>query len=265
MSKFEVLVLNRDWLINHANSHSRENISRLLNKAYAQARFKFNYIASPRVKNGDNLLKALEIERAKEFVLYVLLGPADKFTEWKVNGFQRTFKPSNNLQEAYDSNIPEEYLQYLQFHEENIQFIAATSEFHFDDEILNRSLVTCGFKSKGSIKSNKELTLTAFTSFIKDGGSNFLEVLIKNCLMDYKLYNKFWQEDLSEINKIIIQADVVKEHKLVEYYVNKCSFKKSLKEDIYVSTQESPFQDDNKLDTIQPFHISFIYREIELK
>lgn len=264
MSKFEVLTLTKEWLINVANAQSRENITKLINKAYSQVHFKFEYISSPRIKNGDLLINDLEIESSKEFILYVLLGPEDLFTKWKLSGFERDFAKTTKLDEIYACNIPEKYLEYLKIDQDDLNYTVAGQHFQFDQEILNRVITTCGFKSSKYIGNDKELTLTAFTSFMRGSASTFLDIVIKQCLFDYKKFKYFSPDDLSKINKLIIQADVIKEHQLVDYYVNKCGFKKSPKKDIYVgSPEDCPFQDE--VETMKPFHISFIYREVEVQ
>lgn len=264
MSKFEVLFLTRDWFLNSCNQESRENITKVINKAYSQVHFKYNYILSPRIKNADFLINDLEIESAKEFILYVLLGPSDVFTKWKSNGFERHFNKTLKLLDIYDSNIPNSYREILTIDEDDLKYSFADEKFQFGPQTLNRVISTCGFKSSKYIEDNKELILTAFTSFMRGSASKFLEIVINKCLFDYKKFSYFSDDDLSKINKFIIQADVVKEHQLVDYYVKKCGFKKSSKQDIYVSnSDDSPFHDE--IHTVKPFHISFLYREVKVE
>lgn len=263
--EYELLVLTRNWFLNSANKESRGYITKLINKAFSLVHYKYEYISSSRVTNADTLIYDLEIEKSDEFCYYVLLGPSEKFDTWKNDGFYRQFSSTTSLENAYDCNIPQKYIDELQFNtNSNISIIVPPSDFQFDSHMLNRVISTCGFKGYNGTKKGtrvKLLTLAAVTSFMRQSAAPTLEIVISKCLLDPKLLGCLTHDRLETIDKFRIQADIIKEHQLIDFYTKKCHFKQDDKDDIYVSSVEDcPFED--LLTINKPFTISFLYRDV---
>ena len=78
-----------------------------------------------------------------------------------------------------------------------------------------------------------------------------------------------FQGSLNDFQTIIIHADVIKEHGLVEYYTKKCSFTKSSQEDILIKVDNGQKVDNGVLEkgilASKNFHLSFLERIIHIE
>lgn len=252
----ELVILPKDWFFQGDNSRFAP-LQKLINKSYDKARYKFDIIRSSRIKTPTSLLTDLCVTKDDEINLFMFLGPVEKFKE----EFIRDFSASKNLQEAFSCDIPESLLKEFEFDETDLKISIADPEFVIDDSILSRILGTVGLRSYHEEKisdSIKELELTAFTSFMRITGPKLLDIVISRFLVErYSLYHK-----------ILLHADVIREHRLVEYYSQKCGFKQESKEDVLIEAAET-FAGNGYLEkgivASQDFHIAFISREIDVE
>lgn len=177
------------------------------------------------------------------------------------------------MYQAFSNDIPERYYSVFdlgQISKANVVF--ADEWFEFTDDILNRCIASVGLRSfhgKYNNRGIKEIELTAFTSFMRNTAPVFLDFVIDKCLLTSYGFEKLSRVGiLQDYNKIMIHADVIKEHGLVEYYVRKCMFIQSSKPDIHVTVAEDMkaaegIFEDGVL-AARDFHISFLEREIDV-
>lgn len=261
----ELLVLNKDWLFGLNQDGIRfEGLSKLINKAYYKARYKFDVITTPRIKNPKCFLDDLQISEKDDICLFIMLGKEEIFAELhQRDNYRRNFNsPTTNLIDSFNCDIPDKYYGLLSLENNpDITIKVANPDYVVDDQVLNRTLGTVGIKryhGKPHLKAN-ELQLTSFTSFMRNAGPRILDIVIERYLLQHN--NNFI---CTTTEKIILQAEVVREHKLVEYYTSKCGFKES--HDILVKVNENGYLLDNpfkeSMQATRDFHVTYIFREI---
>lgn len=111
----------------------------------------------------------------------------------------------------------------------------------------------------------KEATVTAFTLFLPKQASIFLDVVLDKLMNSPALWGYFSPTtNLSSVQEIKLLADVVKEHKLVEYYCNYCGFTLSQKDPVLVGAPgDCPFPDE--VHVAKPFYVVYTERVVTRK
>lgn len=265
----EFLVLSRKWL-SEPYGPKYDKFLKIINKGYSKAMFKYGIIKTPRIKTSMSMLDNFRVHENDDFCILLLLGPEKQFEKLGLNhNYSRKFEtPSDSWERSIDCDIPDEYLPQLSF---NVDSDVKVTYYNSDEELtpsqVNRVLGSVGFKSyDGDLRSSnlsiKDIEITAFTSFMKRSAPTMLEMAIKHFL---KRENEL-VADFTSLESIVLHADCIKEHNLVPYYVNCCSFKPSKKEDTFVdvhSASSSGVFEDN-LEAYKDFHISYLYRTIDI-
>lgn len=267
---FELLVIRDSWFLNRSDKSDFDALTKVINKAYSKARYKFDIIKTPRIKDPTTFVEDFAINDKNRFHLFVLLGPEEGFDQLhQKDSYERNFDiPNRNLNESYACDIPGEYHDLLEFNSQSdLEINEIDHDFVLDDKILKRVLGTMGLKIHNSRDAKdvgtNELLLTCFTSFMRNTAPVLLDTVIYRYLLKekYMASHKLLKDPTK---KVILHADVVKEHKLVEYYSAKCGFVFSREILIEVNEEghlkDNPFE-DNILAT-KNFHISFIHKEI---
>ncbi|KAG8204478.1 Biofilm-induced protein [Candida albicans P76067] len=271
---FEVLALPYSWVHKDSVSSRFENLKHLINASYNKPRYRFGIIQSPRIKNNDTVLSDLAIDANDEICIYLLLGKKEKFDDLANEGYKRDLtKVATTFNQVFANDIPERYYSIFNLEDINTAKITfADSDFEFSDEILNRCIASVGLRSfHGKAKpATKDFELTAFTSFMRNTAPVFLDFIINQCLLDSERFEKIsFQGSLNDFQTIIIHADVIKEHGLVEYYTKKCSFTKSSQEDILIKVDNGQKVDNGVLEkgilASKNFHLSFLERIIHIE
>ncbi|CAH2350241.1 hypothetical protein CLIB1423_01S05666 [[Candida] railenensis] len=267
---FELVGIPNTWF-STADEESLRILTRIINKSYDKPRFKFGVIGSSRVKSPQTFPSDFEISHKKPFVLYLLLGPADRVKS-TLSGVPRDFSViSQNITEAYDSDIPARFVDDLSFDKHSDFSISIVGDdYRITNDILERVIGTVGFKEYVSTGSEhvKELELTSFTSFLKNSGPHLLEVVIEKVLLRRTEFDKLFGIDRNKLKSFKINGVVIKEHGLVKYYTSKCGFIEAAKEDTLIEVDKDGNLVGNELEdgiiAFKSFHLSYIYRLIEL-
>ncbi|KAK6463252.1 hypothetical protein DFJ63DRAFT_111424 [Scheffersomyces coipomensis] len=276
---FELLALRKDWFYHHEEQELRfAGLMKIINKAYDKARFKYGIIETTRIKYPNAIPADLQLSTVDGFALFILLGPEKAFQELKEkHNYTRDFSTvSSNLEQSFNCDIPEQYLSSFDLNNLNdVKITIVDNDFELDDKTTNRVLGSAGFRiyaHGNKDDSILDLELTAFTSYMRKLGPKILNLIIDKCLLNEKLLSKLYPTlgPLEQYNKIIIHADVIKEHGLVQYYVNNCTFQQADKKDIfYEVSEDKKVKSEGTLEegilATRSFTISFIYREILLK
>lgn len=272
---FEILALPHSWIHKDSVSSRFENLKHLINASYNKPRYRFGIIQSPRIKNNNSVLSDLAIDANDEICIYLLLGKEEKFDDLFFNeGYKRDLtKVATTFSQVFANDIPERY--YSIFNLEDIKTAKISfvdSDFEFTEEALNRCIASVGLRSfHGTVKPDtKEFELTAFTSFMRNTAPVFLDFIINQCLLDSGRFEQIsLQGTLNDFRTIIIHADVIKEHGLVEYYTKKCSFTKSCQEDVLIKIDNQQNVEDGILEkgilASKDFHLSFLERVIHIE
>lgn len=270
---FKLLVLRNDWFFKpYYNLPDFENLTKLINKAYSKARYKFDIIRTQRVKDPTTLLEDFAIDNNKRFCFFILLGPEDLFDKIRLeDNYDRDFNtPNRNLEESYACDIPEKYYNLFRFdNTSELQIEEVSPKYVLDDRTLKRVLGTAGLKSctkeEPKICETSKLALTCFTSFMRNTAPQILDAVIEKYLLEPRYMPSHCLLSATT-KKVILYADVIREHKLVEYYSSKCGFEFSSEILIEVDNEgrlkNNPFE-DNILAT-KNFHVSFIHRKIDI-
>lgn len=271
---FEVIALPYSWIHRKGSSSRFENLLNLINASYNKPRYKFGIIKTPRIKNNQSILLDLAIGVDDEICIYLLLGKDEIFEDlFDKDGYKRDLtKESINVTQAFSNDIPERYYSVFDLGQlSNAGIVFADEEFELTNDVLNRCIASVGLRSfHDKLKSGiKEFELTAFTSFMRNTAPAFLNFVINNCLLNEDRFAKLSQAGLlNDYNKIVIHADVIKEHGLVEYYTKKCSFVQSLRPDVHVTVAEDMKAAEGIFEkgvlAARDFHISFLEREINI-
>lgn len=254
----ELIILPKCWFFEGSPTKFAP-LQKLINKSYDKPRYKYDIIKSSRIKTPTSLLSDLCVTNDDEISIFMLLGPEDKF-EKSSSSFVRDFAASLNLQDSFNCDIPQHLLDDFDFDESSELTVSiAEPDFQLDNKVLARILGTIGIRSYHSKEKSeptiKELELTAFTSFMRNLGPKLLDLVV----------NKYLLDSYSQYDKILLHADVIREHNLVEYYSQKCGFKQEDRDDVLIETQDN-FAGNGFLEkgvvSSQDFHIAFICKEI---
>ncbi|KAK6456196.1 uncharacterized protein RJT20DRAFT_128021 [Scheffersomyces xylosifermentans] len=278
---YELIILPKEWFFSKENVAERfEGLTNLINKSYDKSRFKFGIIESRRIRAPTALLDDLLLTDAHDINFYILLGPKSTFDILKKKGESiRDFSSEpTNLSECYDCDIPDSQVPLfpLENISDNVTVSIASKDFVLETHFLDRVLATIGIRSyhhfteKNPEKAEvKDLELTAFTSYMRKTGPKFLDLVIKRCLLEEKYFSLFSDRPLSHYSSIILHADCIKEHRLVEYYTKNCSFEPEDQEDIRIKVGQGGSGSlgtfDLGISATRDFHVSFIKREIAVR
>lgn len=270
---FKLLVLKNDWFFKpNSEFPDFEKLTKLINKAYSKARYKFDIITTQRIKDPTTFLEDFSIDNNKRFCFFILLGSESLFDKIRLeDNFERDFSiPNRNLEESYACDIPEKYYDLLGFdNTSEIEIEEVDCNYVLDDTVLKRVLGTAGLKDcskeEGEVNDTSELALTCFTSFMRNTAPQILDTVIYKYLLEPR-YMTSHQLLNTATMKVMLHAEVIREHKLVEYYSSKCGFEFSseilIEVDDNGKLKNNPFE-DNILATGN-FHVSFIHREIHI-
>ena len=254
----ELIILPRCWFFEGSPTKFAP-LQKLINKSYDKNRYKYDIIKSLRIKTPTSLLSDLCFTNDDEISIFMLLGPQDKFEKCS-SSFVRDFAESSNLQDSFNCDIPQHLLDEFDFDESSELTVSiANPEFQLDNKDLARILGTVGIRSYHSKEKTeptiKELELTAFTSFMRNLGPKLLDLVVNKYLLD--LYSQY--------DTILLHADVIREHNLVEYYSQKCGFNQEDREDVLIKSLGN-FTGNEFLEkgivSSKDFHIAFICKEI---
>lgn len=268
---FKLLVLRNDWFFKpYSEFPDFEKLTKLINKSYSKARYKFDIIRTQRIKDPNTFLEDFSIDNNKRFCFFILLGPESLFDKIRLeDNYDRDFNiPNRNLEESYACDIPEKYYDLFRFdNTSELEIEEVGTDYVLDDRTLKRVLGTAGLKSCNKEEPNacetSELLLTCFTSFMRNTAPQILDAMINKYLLESSYMSSHGLLNTTT-KKVILYAEVIREHKLVEYYSSKCGFEFSSEILIEVDDKgrlkNNPFE-DNILAT-KNFHVSFIHREI---
>lgn len=270
---FKLLVLKNDWFFKPNSGYPDfEKLTKLINKAYSKARYKFDIITTQRIKDPTTFLEDFSIDNNKRFCFFILLGSESLFDKIRLeDNFERDFSiPNRNLEESYACDIPEKYYDLLGFdNTSEIEIEEVDCNYVLDDNSLKRVLGTAGLKDcskeEREVNDTSELALTCFTSFMRNTAPQILDTVIYKYLLEPRYMSSHRLLNTATM-KVMLYADVIREHKLVEYYSSKCGFEFSseilIEVDDNGKLKNNPFE-DNILATGN-FHVSFIHREIHI-
>ncbi|KAI5966546.1 uncharacterized protein KGF55_000855 [Candida pseudojiufengensis] len=259
---FEILIIPNSWFRNPNSDFT--NLRYLINKGYDKPVQKYGIIQTKRIISNDSFFENLAVLPNDELNLFLLLGSNEKIEELEKNGVYRDFK-NENIDNAFECDIPKEFGSLFSLNELSDSRIRIVDEdFKFDDNILKRVLTLFGLRTYNYEVSNQDeinLNLTTFCSFLYNSASTFFEIIISKCLKNSKIYEELYHEPLSNYKSLIIHADCIIEHNLIDYYITKCKFKKSHKANISIENAGISYK---QIKATKNFEIGFLYRRIEL-
>ncbi|CUM67616.1 uncharacterized protein PRCAT00005316001 [Priceomyces carsonii] len=287
---FEILVLRKNWFYTEKSRETSHPLVGLLNKAYAKVKYKYQILKSDRVPK--DLCLAFDVASAEEFSFLLLLGPTDKFDLLKNNGIIRDFSErAKNFEEANDCDIPPEYVHLFDLKSNSdVKWTVADDDYEFTDDVIYRVLSTVGVKSGSPDENNKtskgdtskdksppkvnavkEIYITAFTSFCKNTASKFLDLILQEIFFEKLAESLENRPQTLKKEKLIVHADCVKEHCLVDYYVSKLNFELANKEYYFDIMKDGTIHSDAlpdhmlEIKAYRDFHITFLKRTVLFK
>lgn len=267
MGQFELLVFSRSYFVD-LPPEGLAPFVKFINKAYNKPRYKFEYVTTSRVGSYETFFKDFHITEDGGFVLMVMLGPKDS-----LKTLERDFdSQSTNVEEAFNCDIPQELCddEDLRFDAKQVVVTAVDKEYRLDKD-LYRVLGSSGFVAvnEGIDNANNELVLelTCVSSFMKQFAPKQLEYCVENFLKTLKILEFFKDDEIpsKKFRKVVLEASVIRQHKLLDYYTKHCGFVHSGKPDFLVdfsSKDSGPFT--NQIEISRPFNIEFIHRDILL-
>ncbi|EGV61411.1 hypothetical protein PSN45_000083 [Yamadazyma tenuis] len=218
MSEFELLILPKNYLV--TRSHWTPYY-KFVNKSYDKPRFQYECVSGKRISSPTSFLSDLDLEANLDALLFILLGPKDVCGK-----LQRDFDlESQSLQDAYACDIPKEYFEKLRFNASKVKIKEINDDYDLQDD-LYRVLASSGYLVKETFDNQLTLELTAFTSFMRSLGSLTFEFVVENYLQNLKFleYTNNPQISSQKYDKVLIEAYVIREHGLVDFYIKKCKF-----------------------------------------
>ncbi|RLV94343.1 hypothetical protein JA1_001857 [Spathaspora sp. JA1] len=252
-----------------------EGLRSLINRSYDKPRYKYGIITCPRIRRVDSFLDDLAIDAKDEICLYLLLGSKRTFDELKKeDGYIRDFShEASKYEDCFHCDIPEQYLSLFDLEklDSKVNVSVVNDDFELDNDIISRVIASAGVKSfHGKSKRNvKEFDLTCFTSYMRKAGQVFLEFVIQHCLLDKSRFELLSRKGkLSDFSSIVLHGEVIKEHDLIRYYVNNCSFTESDKQPVLVEigpdmkAQQDILEKD--IMATRSFHIAFVFRDVQV-
>lgn len=257
---FEILAFEKLYFVENTDLTPFYNF---INKSYAKTRYKFNIINSNRIKSPSSYLNDIQLDDYKDYVSLVLLGPKGVCAQLN----RRFDQEATNLEEAFNCDIPEDYLDELKFDKNaKVKITRVSNDYNLKTD-LYRVLGSCGLLLEDILTNSLKFELSLFTSFMRGLGSKLLDFVIDNYLKTLMITDFFHLEmDNEKLTKITLDAVVIRDHNLVDYYVNKCGFKQSDRPDLTLNPSANdmgPFEMDLK--SHKPFNVAFIYRDIPIK
>ncbi|KAI5953541.1 hypothetical protein KGF54_002913 [Candida jiufengensis] len=258
---FEVLILPTSWFRNPKTDLS--NLRYLINKGYNKPRKTFGIIETLRIISTDSFFDDLAVLPNDQLNFFLLLGTEEKFQNLENNGIYRDFK-DEDVQNAFGCDIPKEYRSLFPLSDlPNAKIKIVDSDFKLDDSYLKRVIASTGLRSydKVSKPGEKDVILTTYCSFLSHAASDFLDFLISNCILNPKIFKALYSEPLSDFKTIVIHADCIIEHNLIDYYTGKCKFFKSNKPDISIASAAGGYK---QVIASRNFNIGFLYRRIDV-
>ncbi|CAI5757742.1 unnamed protein product [Candida verbasci] len=268
---FEIIILPYSWFHNEITPTKFDNFKSLINKSYDKPRHKYGIIKSSRLNKNHSLLDDLAIKISDQINIYLLLVKKEAFESLNVN---RQF--TGDIDQCYNCDIPP-VLPYSDIAKSSMHVV--NSRFEFNEDILQRCVASVGLKSNHYHSDSQTIAnfeLTCFTSFMRNIAPVYLEhvlSLIKHEFFFNLLNNTggFNVEETGNYKKIIIYADVIVEHDLVDYYINKCNFEKTGNKDLLIEVNKETgdaggfgLLEDGILAS-RDFHLGFLKRELKLK
>lgn len=270
---FELLVLPAVWFLDETRNEEEQfgSLTKLINKSYSKPALKYNIIQTTRVKSPKSFLEDFSIRKQNgNFTLFLLLAPEKSISKIRHKyQFYRDFeKPTSTEKEAFSCDIPEEYLEELNFtRDSNLEIKVAKKGDVINDDILQRTIGTVGLRNeKKKVTKSLDLELTCVTSFMRYAASTMLSK-IEDILLDEPILLMMVKEGSGPIQAIILHAEVIVEHKLVDYYILRCGFEKSLRNDVLVkvmgtgSLQACPLEEGIR--ATRDFHLAYLRKTIE--
>ncbi|KAI5961565.1 hypothetical protein KGF57_001690 [Candida theae] len=267
---FEILFLPKSWF--HGARHSFANLAKILNKGYDKPRLKYNILQTQRIPSVDSLLENLILTPDDELGVFLLLGGEKEFALLKDQGLVRSFD-DNSVESAFDCDIPTEFVSYFDLEKlSESTLTVADANYVLSDQTVDRVLATLALRSydKQSSPNIKPFILTAYTSFMKNAASNFLEFVLNHLLLDPKYFNILSNTgDISKYERLSIHADCIVEHGILGYYTSKCRFEDA-GERLLVKVGSVIDEDDSSahykaLEATRDFHIAYIRRDIDIR
>lgn len=272
MAEFELLVFPKEYFVNalgnsvdEASEDRTSSITRFINRAYDKVRFKFDIITTPRISENESILDAFHIDSQSGFVLFIVLGPKDPLA--KLNRDFNT--PASTTEQALMSDIPSDFCdqENLHFDPTNMIVTVVENDYNFEADI-QRAIGSCGFITKALESQGDKLALelTAFTSYMKKLAPQVLDYSIENFIKTFKILDYLFEGGSQSyvFNNIVLEACVIRQHKLVEYYTAKCGFSQSDKKDFIVDATGKDFGPfDEDISAKCDFNIAFIHRDIQ--
>lgn len=234
---YELLVLPTQWIFN-ADPESLQNLTVLINRAYNKIKFKYDIIIIDRVEDHTTFARDFFLQPGANMYVYLLLGPKETFDELRAEGYSRNFSvPFESLthEECFASDIPEKYVSFFEFTKDlDLKINVAANDYKLTKDDLNRTLATLGIKGvKEEPPTQKNLEITAYTSYLKHAGKKLLDIVIERCFLDPELFKNHSDLPLSSFEKIVIVADYIKEHNLERFYTI-AGFKQSARDNYVI-------------------------------
>lgn len=268
---YQLLILPKSWLFDKGDPHKFDVLTKILNKGYSKPMHRYGIILSPRVNEPDEFLKAFELTQQKESFIAVLLGTLSVFSKIESEtGFKRNFHYDlYPLSTCFNSDIPRQYKHYFGplLSDLDVEIKVADDTTIIEDDIADRILAVCGYKTcdpdekLAQEKTVKHYELTSYVSFLSGSGPELLNFTLRNYLSDPR--SPF--VDVKEVDKCVLHANMIREHNLVNYYIQKCAFTPGKKPDVLIpmSGENSPI--DFGVISKHDFHVTFLRREVAIR
>lgn len=260
---YELVVLPREWVFGAHGGF--QSLAKIINKGYSKPIHKYNVILSPRIREPETFVADFTPKKYVSLHIVLLLGPETVFSQLEADGYVRDFdRPNDSLEAAFSCDIPEKYRGLFNLNENvPVKVTEASSDYVLTPDVLYRVLATAGVKAFAEdlgVPHVRPFELSTFTSYMRGSGPVVLELLIKHVFTNKNIY------DLLAAEKVVLYADVIKEHQLVEYYVSKCGFKMTEREDVKVLLNpEGGLKDStSSFRATRDFHLALLAREIEV-
>lgn len=260
---YELLVLPEEWVFGTHGGF--DDLAKVVNKGYAKAVHKYNIIVTPRVREPSTFVSDLSEKTYLSTHIVLLLGPETVFSELKKKGFERDFgAPTGSLKEAFSCDIPDEYVPFFGLNKDvPVRVIEASADYVLTPDMVYRVLATAGAKTFVEELEGphvRPIELGTFTSYMRGAGPVTLELLVKHLFLNRNLY------DLLGVQKLAIYADVIREHRLAEYYIHKCGFKMAQRPDREVEIGDDGYLKDggSTFQATRGFHMTLLVREVDV-
>lgn len=258
---FEIIIFPRSYFLDQSTNKSP--LYHLINKAYDKPRYRFGIIQSSRIKDVTSFNDDFHITNDSGFVLFIVLGPTDVFKRLNI---ERDFKvPTHDQESSLTCDIPDEFVDQFHFIQNGVTVKVADANYDLEDD-LYKVLGSAAFNVNPSLSSGDlSLELTAFTSYMKRFGPMFLNYLIEKFIkpLDIIPISQETRISKSQVKSLTLTAHVIRQHGLLEYYVNHCDFASS-GEEILAQANKSEHLLEGGIKALRDFSIASIYRNIPI-